>query len=242
MPTKPYLPKNLDNIDWIGPDDYAYAVSGLIHCIQLPQEADFSNSVPVVVMVHGWGGNESVTWIFKQSLPDDVAIITPRAPLMVDEGSYVWFRRSQDRPLQPEPETHRTALALLEKFLASLEELYPIDPKRLLLLGFSQGGAICNNLVMTHPHLAMGMASLSSFVPPLPLALSPVDSLSGLPVFIAHGIRDDIVALTEGQRTRDLYERLGADVTYGEYEVAHKITTEGLRNLKMWVAEVVTSA
>ncbi len=242
MTTKPYLPKNLDNIDWIGPDDYAYAVSGLIHCLQLPPEADFRNPAPVVVMVHGWGGNESVAWIFKQSLPDHVAIITPRAPLTVDEGSFVWFRRDQKRPMKPEPDTHQTALTLLEKFLMSLEELYPIDPQRLLLLGFSQGGAICNNLVMTRPHLAMGMASLSSFMPPLPPSRSPVDSLDGLPVFIAHGSRDDIIPLAEGQRTRDLYERLGADVTYGEYDVTHKMTMDGLRNLKTWAAGVVTPA
>lgn len=239
MTTQPYLPKNFDNVDWVGPEDYAYAVSGLIHCVQLPKTADFDAPAPVVVMVHGRNGNESVTWIFKQTLPDNVAIVTPRAPLTVEEGSYVWYRRQDEQPMQPEPETHEAALTMLEKFIISLDQLYPIDPERLLLLGFSQGGAICNNLVTTRPHLAVGMASLSSFMPPLPPTRTPVDSLDGFPVFIAHGNRDEVIPLERGQQTRDQYQALGATVTYGEYEVGHKMTMAGLKDLKRWVAGVV---
>ena len=65
-------------------------------------------------MIHGWGGNESVTWIFKQSLPGHVAIVTPRAPLRVDEGRYIWFRRRHNQPMQPEPDTHEAALTRLD--------------------------------------------------------------------------------------------------------------------------------
>ncbi len=239
MTTHPYLPKNFDNVNWVGPEDYAYAVSGLIHCVQLPPAADFDDPAPVVVMLHGWGGNESVTWIFKQSMPDQAAIVTPRAPLLVDEGRYVWFRRRADRPTQPEPETHDTALTRLQKFISSLDQLYPIDPARLFLLGFSQGGAIGNNLVMTRPELIAGMVSLASFVPSLPASRSPVALLDNFPVFIAHGSRDDVIPPEQGRLTRQRYEDLAADVTYGEYEVGHKMTMAGLKDLKRWLARVI---
>lgn len=238
MTTQPYLPKNAGPVDWIGPESYPYAVSGLIHCVQLPRDADPDNLVPAIVMVHGWGGNESVMWIFKQTLPPNVAVITPRAPLDLGEAGYAWYLRDEVIRL-PDPTTQRKAITQLEHFVTALPELYPVDPNRFLLMGFSQGGAIINNLVMSRPVLAMGVASLAGFIPRFPDSLTPVDSLAGFPVFIAHGTRDEIVPLSAARQTRERYEQLGAAVTYGEYDVGHKMNVKAMNDLKAWLAKVI---
>ena len=65
------------------------------------------------------------------------------------------------------------------------------------------------------------------------------DWLAGLPVFIAHGTRDETVPLSAAQRTRDIYRRLGAVVIYGEYSVGHKANPQEMTDLKKWVSRVL---
>lgn len=209
----------------------------LVHRVEIPPEAGPTRPVPVVVMVHGWKGDESVMWIFKQTIPPGVAIITPRAPLAVDDGGYGWFRRDGSE-LQPEPDALWAGRDQLHSFLNQLPQHYPIDAGRILLMGFSQGAAISNTLVLTQPGLVKGLASLAGLVPDLVADTAEAD-LQGLPVFIAHGTRDETVPLAAAHQTREVFTRLGAQVTYGEYPAGHKLTTQGMKDLKTWLAEVI---
>ncbi|HEX9925481.1 MAG TPA: dienelactone hydrolase family protein [Anaerolineae bacterium] len=224
---EPNVPKNAGPVHWVGPAEPGYDATGLIHCILLPQEAGANQQIPAVVMVHGWGGDESVMWIFKQVVPKGVAIITPRAPIALDEGGTIWFQRD-GQGLQK-------AMTRLEHFLAGLPDVYPIEPERLLLIGFSQGAAVINSLVMTRPLTVSGVASLSGQLPKEIDEQSQIDSLAGLPVFIAHGAEDDTIPLSEAQRIRDAYTRLEAEVTYEEYRVGHKMNSQGMNDLKAWM-------
>lgn len=238
MTTEPRLPTNAGPVDWAGPDSYFYAVSGLIHAVQLPREASAAQPTPAVVMVHGWGGDEKVMWLFKQTLPAQVAIITPRAPLALDEeeSGFIWYKRDEvGRPILT---SRPDSVAQLSHFVASLPDLYPIDPARLLLIGFSQGAVMCNALALTRPELICGVASLNGLAPELPDHLAPVSSLAGLPVFIAHGRYDRTVPIQAAREARQTFESLAAEVTYGEYEVGHKMSSQGLRDLKTWVARL----
>jgi phospholipase/carboxylesterase len=238
--SKPNLPRNAGPVEWIGPDHSLYAVSGLVHCVRLSKEADLQNPAPVVVMLHGWGGDECSMWLFKQVISPETAIITPRAPVDLGNGGYLWFHYAGSRT-RPDLDSLQKSRTILGHFLTSLPDLYPIDPERMVLIGFSQGAAIGNSLVLIRPKGVVGVASLSGFMPELP-DLPPQTDLSGLPVFIAHGTRDDIVPPAEGRRVRRTYTQLGADVTYGEYSVGHKINSQGMKDLKAWMVSVVRSA
>lgn len=236
--TEPILPKNAGPVEWVGPQDYSYAISGLIHCFRLPDEADDDRPNPAVVMVHGWGGDESAMWLFKQVLPAEVAIFTPRAPLELKGGGYIWFEHEDEwRP--SDLDSLEQGIDTLEQFVKSLAKLYPVHPEQILLMGFSQGAAVANGLVRKNPHGIVGIASLSSLMPPLPDGTSQAKDLAGLPVFIAHGIQDEIIPVSQGRHTRDVYTQLGADVTYNAYEVGHKMNSQGLSDLKAWVAAVM---
>ena len=237
MPMQP-MPTGTGSVTWVGPEDPAYAASGLIHNVRLPEAAGPSRPAPAVVMVHGWGGDESVMWIFKQAAPAGVALITPRAPLDLGEEGYAWFRHNGPKT-RPEPASLTAGIAHLHRFLTSLPELYPIDPARLVLIGFSQGAMVSNGLVLTHPNRVIGMASLAGSFPEVPEAMPEADLLAGFPVFIAHGTRDEIVPLSAARQTREAYTWLGAEITYGEYAVGHKMNVQAIKDLKAWLAKVI---
>ena len=238
MTTQPYLPTNAGPVEWAGPDSYFYAISGLIHCVRLPKAADLNHPAPAVIMVHGWGGDESAMWLFKHAVPAEAAIITPRAPMSLEGGGYAWYYRDPDTR-QPDLEGQTKAAAQFEHFVTSLPDLYPIDPARLLLIGFSQGGAMGNALALTRPELMLGVASIASFIPELTETISLDQPLDRLAVFITHGAQDDIVPVQAAHRARDLYQALQAKVIYHEYNVRHKVSSQGMEELKGWVREAL---
>ena len=106
----------------------------LVHRVQIPPEASPARPASAVVMVHGWKGDETVMWIFKQTIPPGVAIITPRAPLAVDDGGYGWFQRAASE-LEPEPDSLWAGRDHLHRFLAHLPQRYPVDPAGMVLMG-----------------------------------------------------------------------------------------------------------
>jgi phospholipase/carboxylesterase len=63
-------------------------------------------------------------------------------------------------------------------------------------------------------------------------------SLAELPVFIAHGTRDEVIPLSAAQKACQTYKQLGADVTYGEYNVAHKMHVQAIRDLRQWIKQI----
>ena len=71
------------------------------------------------------------------------------------------------------------------------------------------------------------------------LLVEPANKLTGLPVFITHGTRDEIVPVEKARQSRDLYQRLQAEVTYGEYSTGHKVHTDGMRSLKQWLRDIL---
>jgi len=159
------LPDNVKSLTWVGPDDKICAESGLIHCIRLPEAATRSQPAPLVVMLHGWSGDESVMWIFKQALPKGVAAVTPRAPVPLNGGGFVWFEETH---LNPASVSLGGALEKMEHFITSLPQLYPVDPTRMVLIGFSQGAFMSNAFTLAHPFEVMGVASLAGAMPDMP--------------------------------------------------------------------------
>jgi phospholipase/carboxylesterase len=181
--------------------------------------------------VHGWQGDERVMGIFERTVPSGVAIVSPRAPLEVEAGSYGWFRVEGGEPF------FWDALAALETFVRGLPLAYPIDPRRVLLMGFSQGAGMSFGLLCQAPDLIMGVAGLAGFLPePAARQLSP-GRLAGKPVFLAHGTLDEKVPVALARSARQALAGAGAVVQYHEYlDVAHKMNAQGVRDLTRWMA------
>lgn len=187
---------------------------------------------PAIVMVHGWLGNENVMWAFEQTLPPRAAVFSPRAPYAV-EGGYGWYRERDDA------ESFQHGLAALREFIERLPQAQPVEAADVVLMGFSQGAAMCASLLLAQPELARGVALLAGFVPKEALPWATPERLLGKRAFIAHGLKDETVSVEEARRAREALARAGADVTYGEYPIGHKLNAQGMRDLKQWLAETI---
>jgi phospholipase/carboxylesterase len=198
----------------------------LVYRSRLP---DAESVPPAVVLVHGWLGNENVMWAFERALPPEAAVFSPRAPVEA-EGGYGWWLEREDA------DGLRHGLAALREFVTALPRVHSIDPARMVLVGFSQGAAVSAALLLSDPGLLRGVALLAGFLPEVAHRWTAPGLLAGKRVFITHGLKDGTVPVAEARRARDTLLGAGAEVTYSEHLVGHKLSLAGQRELRRWLA------
>lgn len=190
----------------------------------------------LLLLVHGWTGDENSMWVFARNLSPHYWIVAPRAPYGTGPGGYSWRpdqRGDHDRPtfdhLAP---AAGTLLTLIEAYAAE----NGVDASQLDAAGFSQGAGLVTILALTHPDRIRRAALLAGFVPEGSQPLIDANPLAGKPFFVAHGTRDERVPVAVARESVRLLERAGASVTYCEDDVGHKLSLKCLRALEAFLA------
>jgi phospholipase/carboxylesterase len=191
----------------------------------------------LLVLLHGWTGDENSMWVFTRAFPEQYWMIAPRAPHKAHPAGYSWRVRnvlSQDRPsfemLQPAAEA---LIRLVDDYAASVE----VDARQFDLMGFSQGAAMVNVVGMLYPDRVRKMGVLAGFAPPGLDALTANRPLAGKNIFVAHGTLDQMVPIEQARASISLLEQAGAHVTYCEDEVGHKLSANCLRALESYLKD-----
>jgi len=187
-----------------------------------------------VVLLHGWGGDADVMWAFEHVLPGSTLILSPQAPYALDEGGYEWIEINSSR--SSKAEEYRPGGDVLNRFLRRMQSTYDLAPAKTLLMGFSQGTALALAGVQLGLFTPAGVVVLAGFLPPGDDA-----ALKDLPVFWAHGRRDDVIPFERAEEGARRLQAAGARLVFCESDTAHKAGRECLRRLKEWVPPVLST-
>jgi phospholipase/carboxylesterase len=199
------------------------------------QRPEGSGPFPVVLMLHGWTGDENSMWIFASRLPKKALIIAPRGLFTARETGYSWH-----------PEIP-TSWPWINDFLPAAESLYNQISVRnitdgnfdeLNILGFSQGAALAYAMTIIHPERVTSLAGLSGFLPAGASSWLGPNRLNGLPVFIAHGTNDDLVPVERARESVGFLQDAGANVIYCEDNVSHKLSAKCFHGLEAFYQKV----
>ncbi len=198
-----------------------------------------ADAYPTLVLLHGRGDSAAgITPLGYEFERDDLLVISVQAPLElggVMAGGYEWYRMRE--PERPDEATRRASLDALGEFLDTVKASYPVDPERVVLLGFSQGAVMSLGAQALRPESVAGVIALSGY---FPIEVeSEAGSLVGRPAFVAHGVHDDIIPVEAGRRTRDLLERHGVDLMYREYSMAHQVSAEEMAEASAWLDQLL---
>ncbi len=131
----------------------------------------------------------------------------------------------------------------LASALVQREHQRGVDPGRVLLAGFSQGGAIALAAGLRRTTPLAGIIALSTYLPGAETAVPSVTSAGkSQPVFMAHGTGDQVIPLVHAQRSKDLLQSLGLDVQWRAYPMAHQVCAEEIRDLGDWMSVLLEAA
>ncbi|HEX8013206.1 MAG TPA: dienelactone hydrolase family protein [Casimicrobiaceae bacterium] len=218
----------------------------LLPCIELETAP---HPTAGVIWLHGLGadGNDFVPIVPELKLPSALAVrfVFPHAPVRaVTINNGMRMRAWYD--IAAADLTNRADLAGVRQSQGELEALVEreiargICAERIVLAGFSQGGAIALYAGVRHAERLAGIMALSTYViSPDKLAGEASAANRGVPIFMAHGTADPIVRFQWGEASSRLLEAGGYDVEWHAYRMEHSVCLEEVQAIGDWLRKVL---
>jgi phospholipase/carboxylesterase len=210
--------------------------------LEPPQRANAS-----VIWLHGLGadGHDFVPLIPELRLPQALRVrfVFPHAPVRpvtLNNGMRMraWYDIVGLRPGAPEDERGiRDAGRTVDGFVAR-ERAAGIDSRRIVIAGFSQGGAVALHAGLRQQEALGGVLALSTYLPlPGKLAGEAAAPNAKLPILMCHGSNDGVVAPQFGRQSRDLLRGAGYTVAWKEYPMQHEVCSAEIGDIASWLQE-----
>jgi len=194
-------------------------------------------SPQLMLLIHGFTGDENSMWVFARDVSPQYWIVAPRAPYAGEPSGYSWrptqFDSLNRLSLDQLRDSAEALIHLVDEYAASSG----FDARVFDVMGFSQGGAMSSLLAFLYPQRIRKIGILAGFVPSGLEELVSQRPLEGKPVFVAHGTKDETVPVDRARASIETLEQAGANVTYCEDEVGHKVSVICLRSLKNFFAD-----
>lgn len=177
---------------------------------------------PLLVLLHGYGSNEEDLLQIAPYLPDQLRIVSLRAPFMLMPGSNAWFAiEPSTNGLVCDVTQAQLALVVLNESIDEAIRIYGTDPQHTFVAGFSQGGAMAGLVAMSRTDVR-GTVIMSGINPLKVTPTLPTTPCNG-DILVVHGILDEVVPVSDGHESRDALRELGFAVQYVEYPIGHTI-------------------
>jgi phospholipase/carboxylesterase len=217
-------------------------MAGLLDAIEIETG---KNPKASIVWMHGLGadGNDFVPIVPELGLPHvPIRFVFPNAPVQpvtINGGMRMraWYDISDSAIRREDERGVRASQALVEALMAREKER---GSGKLVLAGFSQGGAIALHTGLRQPGRVAGIMALSTYVPlaeKLAAEASPANR--DVPIFMAHGTQDPVIAFARAQQSRDLLQSLGYAVEWRQYPMPHSVCAEEVRDIGAWLKTVL---
>lgn len=198
-----------------------------------------------VILLHGLGadGWDFVPIVGEIGLPESLPVrfVFPHAPLRAVTVNNGYVMRAWFDIRSFTPEGRADAAGLDESTRRTSDYLQReveqgVPPSRVVLAGFSQGGAVALNAGLRFPVRLAGILALSTYLP-FPARLSGEKSAAnaGLPILMCHGQADPVVPLAMGTEARDVLTGQGYPVEWHEYPMQHEVCAEELADVGRWL-------
>jgi len=211
---------------------------------RLPQEFALSQKYPLLVGLHGHGGNpEEILWTMSNTLKKEPVILA--AP----QGAYPIFSQLRGQHFSWEIQTRNRelwkigdplAVGNLNEAVQAMKNRYPIA--EVYILGFSQGAAYAFLSGFKYPEMVAGIISIGGSFPETDSEFSmlkekEIENGKKFRVFIAQGNHDPLIPAGRGARTAEKLKKYGYEVEYQEYEGGHEISPELLKKIYAWMTK-----
>jgi phospholipase/carboxylesterase len=201
-----------------------------------------------VIWLHGLGadGHDFEPIVPELRLPSTLPVrfVFPHAPVQavtVNQGMRMraWYDIYQFGG-GPEDEAGLRASQRLLEGLIARETERGIRCDKIVLAGFSQGGAIVLQAGLRHSQKLAGIMALSTYLPlGATLDKERSEANGAIPIFMAHGQHDDVIPLKRAEQSRQAMEALGYEVQWHVYPMPHSVCPEEIRDITQFLVRIL---
>ncbi|TWO31438.1 phospholipase [Seonamhaeicola sediminis] len=206
----------------------------------LTRPSSLSKNAPLLIMMHGYGSDENDLFSFASELPDELFIISVRAPYPMAPYGNAWYTINFDaeRGKWNDKEQAEASRDLIANFIDEATENYPVNKDNVTLLGFSQGSILSYGIAFNYPEKVKNVIALSGYVyhDILPEDLNKKD-YSNLDFYCSHGNVDQVIPVDWARQTPSFLKSLNIKHHYSEFPVGHGVSPQNFFEFNNWLKE-----
>lgn len=205
------------------------------YTVEFPKDYDTAETYPLIVGIHGFGDRMSAyVGTANSFVPEGAFGLYPESPYPIPLGEdapmgWTWWywADSTDPVIISQELTLDQSIRWIVAAVEQVKKDYPVDPQKVFLYGFSQGGFLTFTAGTMHPELFRGLIPAGGWMDLDSLAPQPLDSAALLvPVRALHGYYDNVVEYAGAEKAVAFLESEGVRAEVLRYPVKHELTNE----------------
>ncbi len=208
----------------------------------IKRASSLKENAPLLIMCHGYGSDENDLFAFASELPEELFIISLRAPYPMQPFGNAWYSINFDavQGKWSDNEQAKKSVGLISKFIDYACKTYPVNSENVTLLGFSQGTILSYAVALTYPQKVKNVIALSGYINEdiLPDKIEDKD-VSHLNFFCSHGSVDQVIPIDWARKTPEFLETLKINHIYKEYSVGHGVAPQNFYDFKAWLNQYI---
>lgn len=191
---------------------------------------------PLLILLHGYGSNEEDLFSFAEELPDDLLIVSARAPFDMGYGGYAWYAINFDAINGKFSDLVQAGESIdkIASFIDEIKAKYITSPEKTFLLGFSQGAILSYALSFKYPNKVQHVVALSGYINE-ELLPSTIDKNINTSYYISHGTVDQVLPVDWARKAPTILNKFNLENEYSEYPVGHGVAPQNFYSFKNWI-------
>tara|TARA_R110002049_G_scaffold101379_2_gene245938 strand:- start:3893 stop:4579 length:687 start_codon:yes stop_codon:yes gene_type:complete len=206
----------------------------------ITRESTLTENAPLLIMLHGYGSDENDLFSFASELPEELFIISVKAPYPMQPFGNAWYAINLDAEKGKWSDNEQAIQSrnLIAKFIDEAVSTYPVNPNNVSLLGFSQGCVLSFAVALTYPEKVKNIVALSGYVNQDIIAEKFKEKdYSNLDFYCSHGSVDQVIPVEWAQQTPPFLSELNIKHSYSEFPVGHGVAPQNFYEFKKWLSK-----
>lgn len=212
-------------------------MSDLHYLVRQPKTAIENPSL--LILLHGYGSNEEDLFSFAEELPDELLIVSARAPYTMGYGGYAWYAINFDANNDKfsDLEQANASIHKIAEFIDYIKANYKTNPEKTFLLGFSQGAILSYATSFKYPNKVQHIVALSGYINEELLPANIAAITLETDYYISHGTVDQVLPVNWARKAPLFLEKMQLQHQYSEYPVGHGVAPQNFYSFKTWIQE-----
>ncbi|TYB76350.1 alpha/beta hydrolase [Bizionia myxarmorum] len=209
-----------------------------LHYITRP--STLKENAPLLILCHGYGSDENDLFSFAEELPEELFIISLRAPHAMQPYGNAWYSINfdADKGKWSDDEQAKDSRDQIAQFIDYACGKYPVNNENVNLLGFSQGTILSYAVALTYPEKIKNVIALSGYINPNIIPENPSEKdYSNLDFYCSHGSVDQVIPVDWARQAPKFLENLNIKHQYAEFPVGHGVAPQNFYDLKKWLID-----
>lgn len=206
----------------------------LHHIIRVPKNT--TEKAPAIILLHGYGSNEEDLFSFAAELPEELFVISVRAPRDLQPYGYSWYdihytateKISDDEQAM---ESRESVANFIDEVVAN----YPVAADNITLLGFSQGSILSYSIAFTYPEKVKNIVALSGYINTKIFTIDANKDYSNLDIYASHGSVDQVIPVAAARQITPFLDANNIQHVYEEFPVGHGVAPQNFFSFKDWL-------